>query len=361
VEFIPGLELARRFAAEAVLPLLRDRFGPVPCSAALIGAGSEVLGYDTERSTDHDWGPRLQVFLADGGTREHGAAITAMLAAELPARFLGYPTSQLVVSDRGTWTTAAAAGGPVRHGVLIADLGAWLVGHLGFDPRDEVGTASWLATPTQALAEVTGGAVFHDGLGQLGPARERLRWYPDQVWRWVLGCQWARLSEEEPFVGRCGEVGDELGSAVVAARQVRELARLHLLLARRYPPYGKWLGTAFARLPDGPRLAAELSAALAATDWRDRERLLGVAYRSAAAAHNALGLTEPLDPALRPFFDRPFRILGADRFGTALRTTVTDPDLTDLPPTGAVDQWVDSTAALSHRDTCRWLTEIYRR
>jgi Domain of unknown function (DUF4037) len=355
--FVPGLELARRFAGEVVLPLLRDRFPALPCSAALIGAGSDVLGYDTERSTDHDWGPRLLVFLADGGTRRHGTAVTAMLAAELPPRFLAYPTGQVVVSDRGTWTMAVADGS-VRHGVVVADLGAWLVGHLGFDPRDGVGTADWLATPTQTLAEVTGGAVFHDGLRQLAAVRERLRWYPDQLWRWVLACQWARIGEEEPFVGRCGEVGDEVGSAVVAARQARDLMRLHLLMARRYPPYGKWLGTAFARLPDGPRLAAELSAALAATDWHDREHLLGAAYRSAAAAHDALGLTIGLDPTLRPFHDRPFQVLGADRYATALRATVTRPD---LPPTGAVDQWIDNTPALSTRDTCRTLTEPYRR
>lgn len=58
-----------------------------------------------------------------------------------------------------------------------------------------------------------------------------------------------RLSQEEPFVGRCGEVGDDLGSAVVAARQVRDLIKLCLLMNRAYPLYGKWLGTVFAALP----------------------------------------------------------------------------------------------------------------
>jgi len=42
----------------------------------------------------------------------------------------------------------------------------------------------------------------------------------------VLACQWRRISQEEPFVGRCDEVVDELGSAVVAARLVRDLMRL---------------------------------------------------------------------------------------------------------------------------------------
>ncbi|HWD74857.1 MAG TPA: DUF4037 domain-containing protein, partial [Solirubrobacteraceae bacterium] len=47
--------------------------------------------------------------------------------------------------------------------------------------------------------------------------------------------------------GRCAEAGDELGSAVVTARLARDLMRLCLLMRRRYPPYSKWLGTAFAR------------------------------------------------------------------------------------------------------------------
>ena len=40
----------------------------------------------------------------------------------------------------------------------------------------------------------------------------------------------------------------ELGSAVAAARLVRDLMRLCLLINRCYPPYDKWLGSSFARL-----------------------------------------------------------------------------------------------------------------
>ena len=61
--FIPGMELSRRFYWEAVRPVL-DRLCPgVAHSAALIGSGSETLGFDDEMSRDHNWGPRLQLFL----------------------------------------------------------------------------------------------------------------------------------------------------------------------------------------------------------------------------------------------------------------------------------------------------------
>jgi hypothetical protein len=66
---VPGVRLAGEFYAEVVRPLLEAEFPGLPYAAALIGAGSEVLGFDTERSTDHDWGPRLLVFGEDEGGR----------------------------------------------------------------------------------------------------------------------------------------------------------------------------------------------------------------------------------------------------------------------------------------------------
>jgi hypothetical protein len=56
-----GLELCRRFYFEVVRPMV-----DVPHSAALLGRGSEVLGFDDEMSTDHNCEARALVFVADG-------------------------------------------------------------------------------------------------------------------------------------------------------------------------------------------------------------------------------------------------------------------------------------------------------
>ncbi|GAA1279636.1 hypothetical protein Psi02_67650 [Planotetraspora silvatica] len=357
---VRGLELSRLFYRDAVEPLLRRHFGRVTHTAALIGTGSEVLGFDTERSADHDWGPRLQLFLGPDDADRHGEAIIAMLAERLPGTFLGYPTNFATVGPKGTRHMRATEG-PVDHGVVVTDLRGWLTGHLGFDPLAGVTLFDWLATSSQAFAEIVAGEVFHDGLRRLGPVRDRLAWYPDDVWRHLLACQWTRLAEEEAFVGRCGEVGDELGSAVVCARLVRDLMRLSLLMGRRYPPYGKWIGSAFARLECAPELTPVLAAALAATGWRDRERHLSAAYEKVAFLHNRLRLTEPVDPRTRPYHDRPFRVLRADRFAEALLCTIADPAVRDLPLTGAVDQYADNTGVLCHRTRSRRVTEAVRR
>jgi hypothetical protein len=133
---------------------------------------------------------------------------------------------------------------------------------------------------------------------------------------------------------------------VVTARLARDLMRLVLLAERRYPPYSKWLGTAFACTHAGRAMQPMLTAAMSAPSWPDRERYLCEAYESAARLHNSLAVTPPLDAAVRPsFFDRPYRVLDAGRFVQALREQIRDERVRSLPLTGAVDQFVDSTDA----------------
>ena len=335
--FLPGLQLAREFYVEAVHPLLAEHFPQVRYAAGLLGPGSEVAGLDTERSTDHDWGPRLQVFLGTDDAARYAAAITAMLASRLPASFRGYPVAFPITREPG---------GTPRHRVEAAGLGAWLTGQLGFDPVHAVTLLDWLATPAQRLAEVTTGAVFHDEPGDLTRARACLAWYPRDVWLYLLACQWQRIGQEEAFPGRSAEAGDDLGAAVVTARLARDLMRLWLLMHRRYPPYSKWLGTAFTRLPHTAPLTAALAAAISATDSRTREQQLGSAYEAVATRHNQLGFTPPLDTRTRLFYDRPYQVINAARFTAALREEITDPQVRHLPPIGAIDQFTDSTDAI---------------
>jgi hypothetical protein len=345
--FLPGLELAGRYYSEVVQPLL-DRYAPgLEHSAGLIGWGSDVLGFDSARSTDHNWGPRCLVFVGPDDAGRTGE-LTDRLEATLPSAFLGWPTR---------FPDVSAPGYPVKHWVEVAELGAWLAGQLGFDPRTGVSLADWLATPTQVLAEVTGGAVFHDGLDEAGgqavpgrrggleAGRHALAWYPDDVWRYVLACQWQRISQEEPFPGRCAEASDELGSILATARVARDIVRLAMLTQRSYPPYTKWLGTAAARIPAVAVVGRLLGEALTAASWPDRESALCAALEELGRLHNGLALTEPLDVTVRHFYDRPYRVIDAGRFVTALRDSVVDDEIRRLPLIGAVDQFIDSTDA----------------
>jgi hypothetical protein len=205
------------------------------------------------------------------------------------------------------------------------------------------------------LLGVARGAVFHDGLGELEPLRRSIEWYPHEVWLWLLACQWRRLDQEEPFVGRAAEVGDELGSRLLAARLIRDLMRLCFLLERRYAPYSKWLGSAFARLDAAREMTPALERVAAATDFATREEALVEAVERVAARHNALGVTEPVEPTVRLFYDRPFRVLGSRRFVDACLAEVSDSWLRSLPLVGSIDQLADSTDVLSHPPVARRL------
>src|SRR6266542_3692447 len=127
-----------------------------------------VLGFDTERSTDHGWGPCAQVFVS----AEDVAAVAARIDSSLPERYRDWPV-------RFGWDEV-----PVRHHVEVSTLEAWLAERLGFDPLERIETVDWLTVPQQHLLEATAGAVFHDGLGRLEAARRSLAWYPEDVWLW---------------------------------------------------------------------------------------------------------------------------------------------------------------------------------
>ena len=331
--FLPGVELARLFYTEAVRPLLGD----LPHAAARLGPGSDVLGFDTARSTDHDWGPRLELFVDDPGE------LGAMLSRRLPTRFRGWSTHFAPPGARVR--SMADTDGPVDHYITVEPFPAWSQRLLGFDAGEPPTPLDWLATPWQRFAEMTGGAVYHDPGGALTRMRARLAWYPDDLWRYVLACQWQRLAQEEAFPARAAEAGDEPGARVLTARLCREVARLLLLLARRWPPYAKWLLHAVAADP----AARHLSAALRAGDPRVREDELCTAFEIAAERQNALGLTAPVPARRRPFFDRGYAVIGADRFAEALRSSIGGL----WPLTGCVDQVVDSTDVLVDPARCR--------
>ena len=217
----------------------------------------------------------------------------------------------------------------------------------------------WLVTPQQRLLGVVRGAVYHDDDARLSQLRERLAWYPDELWRWAIACQWKRVAQEEAFVGRASEVGDELGSRIVSSRIVRELMRLWFLLNREYWPYTKWLATAFGRLDGAGALASTLARVLDARDYPRREAALVDAYELVGRRHNSAGISDTVDPSVRRFHGREYLVVMAERFVDALLATIADPWLEELPLIGTVDQFVDSTDVLQDPRATERMRALY--
>jgi Domain of unknown function (DUF4037) len=354
---LQGLELSRRFYDEAVRPILERDFPDFLHAAGLIGYGSDVLGFDDETSRDHEWGPRVQLFARDASRK---AEVEERLAHELPTSFQGFPTHFGPTEEPGTTRLTAVESGPIAHRVQVLVLGEYLDARIGVDPSAGFTVADWLVTPAQRLLEIAAGDVFSDPIGELTRVRQLLSWYPHDIWLLVMAGEWARIAQLEHFLGRTGSRGDELGSRVIAASLVRDLMRLAFLQERRYPPYWKWLGTAYAEL-DRPEAKA-LAGALDAADWHTREDALVEAYEHVARAHNELAVTEPVDPTVRPFWGRPFRVLFADRFADALRAAIADPAVSAIEAgAGGVDAISDNTDFLSNPMLWRQLVGLYDR
>jgi hypothetical protein len=76
---------------------------------------------------------------------------------------------------------------------------------LNIDPNVSIKTLDWLLMPQQQLLELTSSEVYRDDEGELTRLRKTLEWYPRDIWMLIMAAQWKRISQEEPFIGRCAE------------------------------------------------------------------------------------------------------------------------------------------------------------
>ena len=188
----------------------------------------------------------------------------------LPYEFRGYYPTNFADSNDGTGILrfAPITSGPINHRISVGTLKDKVKDYLGLDWQRELelGVADWLSFPQQKLRTLSQGGVFHAELGDVTAMQDQLRWYPHDIWLYLMASGWNRIGQEEAFVGRAGDVGDELGSQVIAARLVRDLMMLCFLIERQYAPYPKWFGTGFARLECSKTLTTIFEQVLNAAD-----------------------------------------------------------------------------------------------
>lgn len=359
-EFIPGLKLCELFYQREVRPILSNQFPMLRYSAALIGWGSEVLGFDTAMSRDHHWGPRVLLFVSDEDYPKVKDKIVRALSDNLPYEFLGHSTNYSKPDPQGVRHAIKITRGPVNHMVQVFTLKSFFEARLGFDPSKKIDVTDWLTFPQQRLLEIVSGEVYHDGLGDLRKIRKKLKFYPKDVWLYLLAAQWMKISQEEAFVGRTGDTGDELGSKIVAARLVRKIIKLAFMMEKQYAPYSKWLGTAFSRLKIAPTLTPVLQEVLTAKTWRAREKKLAQAYSIVARQHNALRITKPLPTTVTNYYSRPFLVIHGDSFASSIKEAIRDPKLKRITPNvGSIDQFIDNHDVLQQVRLVRRLRVVY--
>lgn len=342
-----GLGLSARFYRTVVAALLQEHFPALPYAACRIGLGSEVLGYDTEISADHDYGPCVQILLRPQDFAAVADPLMSMLDRNLPVSFEGWP----VRYEAGVRPPGADARKPGMlgsgHGVELYTLPGWCGYILGRQFAGDLTARDWLSYPEQLFLSITAGAVFRDDPGELIALRERLAYFPRDVWLYKLAAQWGRIAEERAYVGRTGDVGDELGSRIIAGRMIGNLMRLAFLVERRYAPYPKWFGTAFSRLDCAAQLTPLFLDILSAGTWQAREQGLYHACHHLAALQvekKIPGATPPVPGALHR---RPFRFVDSLAIFDGLRSAIDEDALRRLPEFGGPDQFLSSNFVLA--------------
>ena len=322
MEFL-GAALSRVYFNEVVGPTVAARWPGLPYAAGRLGSGSDVLGFDDAISRDHDWGLRLNLLVPG----ELASQIDAHLDQELPDVFEGQ-----AVRFATSWDPQ------VRHRVQVEDVDSFVRSRTGLDISASLSVSDWLSLTGQAVLEVTAGPVFVDTAGRLSEVRGQLEWYPDDLWKYVVATDWARIAQELPFVGRSAECGDDLGSRVIVARLVEAAMHLAHLLERSWQPYPKWVGTSLVQLPRAQVVAESLHHALEASTWQAREESLVSALRVLNGLQRQVGLPAVDDP-VEPLFERAYCRVRDDVL-EQLEASITSRAVRALPRgVGSAEQW----------------------
>lgn len=362
-QFMAGLELSERYFVELVQPLINRHFPGLKYAAALIGYGSEVLGFDTAMSMDHAWAARMQLFIAEDELAS-GGKIDEMLRAELPTHFLGFPLgTKPSESEPGVFfMDEDGQPGRVMHKVNVTSVREFFQAELDWDIHQTIEAADWLTFPAQVLRVLTTGRVFFDNHGELTRVREKLRYYPADVWLYMLAAGWDRIGQEGPLMQRAGYVGDDLGSAIMASRLCRDIMSLCFILEKQYAPYPKWFGSAFMQLDCAGEFAGLLTRVHQARDWEERADQLGQACELLARKQNRLGLAEAQEEKVAFFHGRPFKVIGAEKFSEALAERISDPVVQQIAKkglVGSIDQFSDNTVLRSGMQWRQALKTLY--
>ena len=341
--FIPGLKLARGYFHEVVEPLISLHMPRLKYAAGLFGHGSEVLGYDSRRSMDHNWGPQVRIILPDRDFDKTARAVGAVMCDNLPYEYKGFSTNYTDERE-GEYLNRVPRKiryGPVNHLTEFHTIKGFFQKYITFDPHKKPTERDWLLFPEQSLLEVTAGEVWRDDVG-FQKYRNKFEYYPRDVWKYVMAVQWEKIAWEEPFMARTGEAGDELGSHIIAIMIVQNIMRLCFYLEKTYMPYRKWFGVAFSELECYEEINPMLKKVVSATNWQRREKYLIDSYQIIAKLHNNLRITKHLQAKPVTYHGRPYQVIRAERFHKNLMRKIRSKFLKNLKmPMGSIDQFMN--------------------
>lgn len=245
---ITGLELAKAYWLKVVRPMLEERWPQLQgrIAAGLVGHGSECYGFDDTISRDHDFGPRVCLWLTDDDYAQYGERLQQDYDA-LPHEFMGF--SAPLRSPR-------ASGEGRRDGVFaIPEFFTAITGYASAPAQDH--PHEWLMLDEATLAAATNGRIFADPIGVFSHTRQSFALMPDDV-------RLALMSRRLGMAAQAGQAnlprmlarGDGAAAMLCLTQFVQAVSSFIFLynnpVTVGYLPYYKWQPAALRRLARRP-------------------------------------------------------------------------------------------------------------
>lgn len=322
--FIKGLELNEGYYHDVIHPMIESNYPELEYSVGLIGYGSDVLGFDTHISMDHNWGPRLMLFLSKEDIKDYKKKLDILFRKKLPYEYKGFPTNFTKPKSDGVQLMESNNIGEVEHLISIMTVSEFLEHSLGIKSIDKLTELDWLKFSDQGLIEITKGKIFYDGLKQLKEIREYFSFFPKNILRLKLASFWRYISNEEAFIGRNVDLGEMMGVKLITTRIINTLIKICFYIEGEYIPYSKWFARGFRELECYNELNDIFTKVINCSQMDKIEELICSACVKVVELQKRLNLSDDIQVKVESYYGRPYKVVLADKIANSLIKSISN-------------------------------------
>lgn len=217
---IERAEIVAKYTSEFIKVKYPDLYSRI--CLALVGVGSECLGFDDEISEDHDFSSRCQIFLDDSDYKTYKSDLESSL--KIFCKDLESLTSNLKDIN-----------------VEIMPIPNFYKYYTLFEngPKTE---SEYRKVPMDLLCVATNGKVFLDNLGKFSEIRNRLlNFYPEDIILKKIAFQLNKMAQSGQYnYNRMIKRGDTVAANIAQGEFVKHYLEFVHLLNKKYMPFYKW-------------------------------------------------------------------------------------------------------------------------
>ena len=351
-----GLELCRRYYYECVKPIIEEKYSLIKdnYSCALIGWGSDVLQNDDEYSKDHEWGPRLLIFV-DNERKYAITELKKLLNEQIPFDFLGYKT-RFDFDANGVRILSHTNKGVTNIDFFIYD--EYIKIFLGvIAPESE---SDWLYILENKLFEITSGEIFYDANDIL---RKKLKiykdYYPLNVWKYRMAYLWLNIGWNIDVIGLLYKRDNIISAKIAVYKTILPLIKLISVYNKKYSPcYIKHIEKEFYKLPHiSNETGFLLEECLKTDDMIKIKNNLETIIEKIMIFHNSLSEL-PNIYIEKPLYGRGFWDIDCENIANIIYESIQG-ELKEIPLYGAADQFITNEDFLTSPELIKKLNNIY--